>query len=577
MTSLQRLDDKTVVSGHPNGTIIVWSIEKQSYAHVFEKYHSQPICGLVRLSNDQFISYDGLTLKWWDLKQGEGLLGTKKCVKTVNEKNATALEILSNGLFVFASQGILKFYDTKNYKINKEIDTKYAKSPVTKIKELKDGTFVIGYGDGFLQIFDSKTEKFHPVQAVSDKQRSITALTILDDKHWVSGSRDGEVMVWDDNKICLSRFEANSAVTSLCIGSLGQVYIGCEDGTLHRWQPSLKTTVSIDDDTLLKPFKIDGSLVTITRDEDGRKEMIARGGGGKIYKGLYNNKLVAIKESFEEKDLVAEIKIMAQMHDYPTVLSFEGVVQEKNRFQLVMELMSQGSLSSFLKRSSNISWEERWVLMMDIVYGLLCLHANNIVHRDIKADNILINNKRAKICDFVVARKNINRLSPQVIGSIGYIDPWLDGSEDDRYTEKSDIYSLGNVLWELLNEQYQEPWDDIRRDYKQRLVDNNEKLKIPDKTPPILKDLLQRMWDKRRNKRPHISTVFEIVWKSREELQKNDLHFQSKTSIKKKDLKPPQTITKTSIEAQKTKVTLLSPSNVEMKLCSSVKIMDKLH
>ena len=73
------------------------------------------------------------------MTQGEGLLGSKKCVKTISEKNATAFEILSNGNLIFASKSILKVFDTKKYQVTEEIDTKYSNSPITKIKELKEG------------------------------------------------------------------------------------------------------------------------------------------------------------------------------------------------------------------------------------------------------------------------------------------------------------------------------------------------------------------------------------------------------------------------------------------------------
>ena len=198
--------------------------------------------------------------------------------------------------------------------------------------------------------------------------------------------------------------------------------------------------------------------------------------------------------------------------------------------------------------------------MMDIAYGLLCLHANNIVHRDIKSANVLINNNRAKISDFGTARKKINTQTTQLQGTLGYVDPWLyfGESENDRYTEKSDIYSLGNVLWELLNEQYQEPWNNIYTlEYKQRLIDKNEKLKIPDKTPTILKDLLLSMWEKQRNKRPNITIVFDKISKTRGEFQKNDPYILSKTMSQNEISKPTLNILSNTVNTQ-AKKTLFS-------------------
>ena len=301
VTQVIRLNENTIVSGHSNGTLIVWNIAKKTPIHVFEKYHSQGICSLLRQTDDGFISYDGQTIKYWDMKQGETLLGSKKCVKTVNEKSATAVQILSDGNLLLSVKSILKLYDPKNYKMISEIDTKYSSS-ITAIKQLNDGKFIIGYEDGIVQIYDTNTKKFNMIKSQSESQKwSITTLTILNDKYWLSGSQDGQVKVWDEKNQSLSRFPANSPVTSLCVSS-GLVYIGCEDGTLHQWQPSLKVIVPIEDEILLKPFKIDGNLITILKDERGQFDMIARGGFGKVFRGLCQDKPVAIKEATKDDE-----------------------------------------------------------------------------------------------------------------------------------------------------------------------------------------------------------------------------------------------------------------------------------
>ncbi len=175
--------------------------------------------------------------------------------------------------------------------------------------------------------------------------------------------------------------------------------------------------------SLINKYKIEANLVTKEKNKkDDQYRVLGRGGYGVVYRGLYNNKSVAIKEietmdkpeeyiKKAQQGLENEIRLMDKMKGYPTVLSLEGVVQEnsdKGQLQLVMELMSNRSLNDFLN-TVKISGEHKWLLMMDIVYGLLCLHLNQIVHRDIKADNILIDsNYRAKISDFGISRQNIN-------------------------------------------------------------------------------------------------------------------------------------------------------------------------
>ena len=382
ITSVMNLNDDHIITGHSNGMIIIWDLINTTPFQVIEKGHTKAIEYLLRISDTQFISYDSLTLKYWSIQQKSVVklvnlvastvaststnnlkkeqksfsqCNSNKCLKTINEKRATAFGSYSDGILVFGdTKGILRFIDIRySDKIYDEIDTNYSNSPITAIKELKKGKFIIGYEDGFLQILDSVTKKLDSINTARDPQRSINALAVLDDTYWLSGSKDGQVLLWDENNTCFTRFEANSAVTSLCVDSVGLVYIGCEDGTLHKWKPPLKTIVPPP-----KQYKIDSNLVTKVKDKEGQYEKIGIGGGGIIYKGLYNNKPVAIKESHDEKDLATEIKIMAQMHGYPTVLSLEGHVQQP-RLQLVMELMSQGSLSYFLKNTINIPSENK--------------------------------------------------------------------------------------------------------------------------------------------------------------------------------------------------------------------------
>ena len=172
MTDLIRLNANTVVSSHPNCSVIIWDIAKRTPVHIFESYHKQKIHSLLRVTDDVFISYDKLSIKWCDMTQG-----SKKCVKTFSEDNATVLQMSSDGTLFVGVKHLLKFYDPINNKwIN--VDTQYSKSPITAVKEWKKGKFIIGYQDGYLQVFDSKTKTFNPITLGKDLQDSLT-LTVL--------------------------------------------------------------------------------------------------------------------------------------------------------------------------------------------------------------------------------------------------------------------------------------------------------------------------------------------------------------------------------------------------------------
>jgi len=191
---------------------------------------------------------------------------------------------------------------------------------------------------------------------------------------------------------------------------------------------------------------------------------------------------------------------------------------------LVMELM-EGTLNDLLTVKEKLSWEEKWVLMMDISYGLLCLHANQIVHRDLKPKNILIKNKRAKLCDMGSARQNMHSMTEQVAGTLTYVDPWFYWDPNTRklFNEKCDIYSLGVILWEMLNDPHETPWKDIQGvQFKEKLMDRNEKLIIPNLVPPTMKTFLPDFWEKQRNKRPDATEVYGKISKIKDEFLQKD-------------------------------------------------------
>ena len=244
------------------------------------------------------------------------------------------------------------------------------------------------------------------------------------------------------------------------------------------------------------------------------------------------------------------MKIMAQVRDCPTLFNFLGMVKQKNRLQMVMEYMPQGTLAGYLTNTPNISGKQIWLLLMDIIYALLYLHAKGKVHRDIKSINVLINNNRAYLCDFGIVSEN--SVTTKVIGTSDYIDPSLEFDKNvndgkGNYTKMSDIYSLGILILGMLTKPYQE-----------FIIG---KSKFPDNIPKQLKDFLPTLLDRRLNKRPNIGIVFKKVFECKDDFEKNDPDFLSTTVTKKEPLKPTQNIS-TSFDEQKIKMT--EQSTVEM-------------
>ena len=194
----------------------------------------------------------------------------------------------------------------------------------------------------------------------------------------------------------------------------------------------------------------------------GRYEIIEQvgvGGMSYVYKAFdtKRNKIVAIKilkeelsidEEFVKKfrsEALACIDIKQE-----NVISAYDVVDEDNMHYIVMEYVEGKTLNKYIKEKGKLTNEETVHLSLQIAKGIKAAHEKGIIHRDIKPQNIVINNNGiAKITDFGIARaitsttKNIS-----VIGTVHYISPEQVRNENVDF--RSDIYSFGCTMYEMI-------------------------------------------------------------------------------------------------------------------------------
>ncbi|GMJ01610.1 hypothetical protein like AT5G01950 [Hibiscus trionum] len=195
---------------------------------------------------------------------------------------------------------------------------------------------------------------------------------------------------------------------------------------------------------------------------------VGQGGYGKVYKGSLSDKtVVAIKRAEEgslqgQNEFLTEIKLLSRLH-HRNLVSLVGYCDEDREQMLVYEFMPNGTLRDWLsaKAKTNLSFGMRLRIALGSAKGILYLHTEAnppVFHRDIKASNILLDsNLNAKVSDF-----GLSRLAPVleeegdvptyvstvVKGTPGYLDP--EYFLTHKLTDKSDVYSLGVVLLELL-------------------------------------------------------------------------------------------------------------------------------
>ncbi|PKA61976.1 putative LRR receptor-like serine/threonine-protein kinase [Apostasia shenzhenica] len=192
---------------------------------------------------------------------------------------------------------------------------------------------------------------------------------------------------------------------------------------------------------------------------------IGEGGFGSVYKGrLKNGKTIAIKVLSSEsrqgvREFLNELAVISNiLHE--NLVNIHGCCVEGNHRILVYDYLENNSLAQTLlgggHSSIQFSWKARKRICIGIARGLAFLHETvqpHIVHRDIKASNVLLDRDLTpKISDFGLAKLlpgNVSHISTRVAGTIGYLAP--EYAIRGQLTRKADIYSFGVLLLEIVS------------------------------------------------------------------------------------------------------------------------------
>ena len=190
-------------------------------------------------------------------------------------------------------------------------------------------------------------------------------------------------------------------------------------------------------------------------------EQLGGGGMAIIYKGRDTllNRLVSIKvlrpEFTCDEDFIQRFRREAQAIaslSHPNIVSIYDVGWEDNVHYLVIEYIEGDNLKNFIRAQGTIPTERAVEIARQISDALQHAHENNIVHRDIKPQNILITREgRAKLTDFGIAKEATTATLTQtdtIVGSVHYISP--EQARGETAGPRSDIYSLGIVLYEMV-------------------------------------------------------------------------------------------------------------------------------
>lgn len=188
-------------------------------------------------------------------------------------------------------------------------------------------------------------------------------------------------------------------------------------------------------------------------------EKIGSGGMADVFKGKDHklNRFVAVKvlkdEFVEDKNFVRKFKEEAQAAAglaHPNIVNVYDVGDEQNINYIVMELVEGITLKTYIEKKGRLTVKEATSIAIQVGAGLEVAHNNQIVHRDIKPQNIIISREgKVKVTDFGIAKSvSSNTNTSDAMGSVHYTSP--EQARGGYSDAKSDIYSLGIVMYEMV-------------------------------------------------------------------------------------------------------------------------------
>ncbi len=188
-------------------------------------------------------------------------------------------------------------------------------------------------------------------------------------------------------------------------------------------------------------------------------EKIGAGGMSDVYKAKDQvlGRFVAVKvlkpEFAEDVNFVTKFHTEAQSAaglQHPNIVNIYDVGSEEHMHFIVMEYVEGITLKTYIEKKGQLNYKEAISIAIQVARGIEAAHNNNIVHRDIKPQNIMISHEgKVKVTDFGIARAaTSNTIHSDVMGSVHYTSP--EQARNGFVDGKSDIYSLGIVMYEMV-------------------------------------------------------------------------------------------------------------------------------
>ncbi|CAB4379478.1 unnamed protein product [Rhizophagus irregularis] len=258
---------------------------------------------------------------------------------------------------------------------------------------------------------------------------------------------------------------------------------------------------------------------------------VGSGAFGKVFRANWKNfgHYLALKSFYNLnditlKEIVNELKLQREVDFHDNIIRFYGItkfesenkIDQTKNYLLVMEYANGGTLRDYLNENFNrLSWDDKYNLAHQLACSVLCLHDEGIVHRDLHSCNVLVHKKSIKLADFGLSKRidEASNSQSKLLGMVPYIDlKILMNSNNLKLNEKSDVYSIGVLLWEISSGKppFHEENNKIGLIYD--ISQGRREEIIPD-TPNDYSNLYIECWNNEPNKRPNMHEVRSIYSK----------------------------------------------------------------
>eukprot|EP01087_Luapelamoeba_hula_P004455 TRINITY_DN1440_c0_g1_i1.p1 TRINITY_DN1440_c0_g1~~TRINITY_DN1440_c0_g1_i1.p1 ORF type:complete len:583 (+),score=93.31 TRINITY_DN1440_c0_g1_i1:402-2150(+) len=258
----------------------------------------------------------------------------------------------------------------------------------------------------------------------------------------------------------------------------------------------------------------------ISADQISFGETLGEGGSGYVVKGEWRGIPVAVKklkqQSMRKEQVhmfIQEIDMMSELR-HPHIIQFLGASLEPGNMFFITQLAEKGNLHDCIVRE-NPSWKRRLQFARDIARGMNYLHQAEpaILHRDLKSMNVLIDeNYKALLCDFGISRPiQPESGRPTGRGAVQVSGTYIWSAPDERMTAKSDVYSYGLVMWEILTGLY--PFQQYTNlgQLTMAVHIKGERPPIPNNCDSVYSRLMQQCWAAEPEARPTFAQILRVL------------------------------------------------------------------